>query len=229
MKISFALSVRLVVVCISLGGVEVLAQSTDVTIALVTRTSAGPDDVTVVLPDQQTDFPLGDMVVEVWAQTMAPVGLAQVSVDFSFPQGVFTVTSVTHTTQFSLFAVDTIDNVNGLVDDLSGSVPPTIPACGGHVGASPEWARVAIIDMQATEIGLTDFVIGPTNNIVFVNANCGSIDPPVVTFLGASVAIGLDGVQVPTASSWGLLAMALLLLIFGTARMRRIQTLRVER
>lgn len=221
MKIPFVLSVNLVVVCISLGGVEVMAQSTDVTIALVTRVAVGPDDTVTVLPDQQTDFPLGDMVVEIWAQTLAPNGLSQVSVDFSFPQNAFTVTSVTHTSQFSLFAVDSIDNVNGIVDDLSGSVPPTIPACGGHVGTSPEWARVAIISMQAFENSSTDFVIGPTNNLVFVNANCGSIEPPVVTFLGASVTIGTGGVQVPTASSWGLLAMALLLLILGTARIRR--------
>jgi len=217
MKIPVVLQVGVVMSSVWFGDVKAVAQSTDVTVAIVTRAAAGPDDVAAVLPDQQVVLPLGDVVVELWAQTLDPKGLTQVSADLGFPQSAFTVTSVTHTPQFLLFVMDTIDNANGVVDDLSGAVSPAFPACSGHVGTSPERVRVAIIRMQATEAGLRTFTVGPTNNPVYVNANCGSLDPPAVTFLGASVTIGSSGGPVPASSSWGLVVLGLLLLIFGTA------------
>lgn len=221
MRMPLVLQVGLVVLCFSWSGMDVAAQSTDVTVAIVPRAVASPNDVAAALPDSLTQFPQGHMVVEVWAQTLAPEGLVQVSVDFSYPANSFTVTSVTHSSIFSLFTVDTLDTINGIVDDLSGSVPPAVPACSGQVGAAPQWARVAIIDMQAFADGPADLVVGPANNVVFVVANCGSITPPPVTFVSASITVGSTGAPIPTVSSWGLLVMTLLSLIAGSIQIRR--------
>lgn len=221
-----AFAVGLTALCMSFGGGDAAAQGTDVTIALVPRAVSSPDDIAAVLPEAETVLPVGGIVVEVWAQTLALDGLAQASVDFGFASGAFTVTSVTHTPVFSLFAVHTIDNTNGIVDDLSGAVPPALPACSAKVGAAPQWARLAIIGLEANTIGVSDFTVGPTNNLVFVNANCGLLDAPTVTFLGASVTVESSGPLVPSASSWGLLTLALLLLTVGTTRIRRTRALR---
>jgi len=216
MKTSLLLPIGLVVLCMSLGSGVVAAQGTDVTVAIIPLAVTGPDDFANTLPVAQTDFPFGDMVVEVWAQTMAPAGLAQVSIDFGFPPSAFTVTSLTRTPTFSTFPNGTIDNVIGVIDDLSGSVLPVVPACGGQVGATPQWARVAVINMQAIAGGSRDLLVGPTNTLVFVNGNCGSLSAPVVTFIGATVTINSAPLPIPTLSSWGMLVITLLMFAVGT-------------
>jgi len=221
-KKSFTIPVGLMAVCLLFGGARAAAQTTDVTVALVPMAAASASDSAAALPAAQTTFPVGsNMVVEVWAQTQSPAGLSQVSIDLNYSPTAFTVLSVTHTATFSLFAGDTVNNAVGLVDDLSGSVPPAAPACGGQVGAAPQWARVAVIDLQANTLGTENLVAGPSNSAVLVNANCGLLSPPAVSFQNATVTIEAAGPLVPAVLTWGLLVMTILSLVIGSVRIRQ--------
>ncbi len=175
---------------------------------------SGVDDVVSALSDSQDIFAPGSTIfVEVWAQTSQSNGFSSVSADVIFDPGLARVESVTHTALFSELRNGVIDNVIGLVDNLSGS---HLGTCGDQVGVAPNWSRVAIIQLTANAAGTLVLQASGTGSAVFGTALCGlgDLDPATITF-GASTVQIFDQ-NVPTVSAWGLIALTLLIVVTGT-------------
>lgn len=160
------------------------------TVALVALDTPGPGGDVGPLPSSIATVPFGGtFFLEVWAQTTSANGLAQVSADIAFDPAAAEAVAIVHTAPFDLFRAGTIDNAVGLLDDVSGSHSPDTPPCSDGLGASPLWARLAIIEMRAEAAGLASFVPGASGSPIFVVSECGSFEVPSVGYVGASVRI----------------------------------------
>ncbi len=152
-----------------------------------------------------TTFGVNDIFnLEVWAQTLNhATGLAAVSADINFDPSQLQVTSsinfpfgnggtpgVFNTFDFFSTFNSSVDNVAGKVDDLSGGHN----GCAASVlGDGPtNWARVAVVEMQAVVGGSPTIVPAGTGNPVFGLAPCGLSDL-------AQSSISYFGINEPTA------------------------------
>jgi len=185
--------------------------SAQVTIELVPLGTPGPDDQVAIMPMPDATLTVGDTVfVEIWAQTTDANGLSQVTTDLDFDPSLLSGVQVTHTALFNIFPCGAIadscggiDNVSGVIDNISGS--HLSAACVDQVGVAPNWARVAIIEMAATAAGSTLLQSGDAKDPAYVVSNCGSLDPPVLQFGSATVAIAetVPGAPVPVDNANG--------------------------
>ncbi|MFQ5494392.1 MAG: FG-GAP-like repeat-containing protein, partial [Phycisphaerae bacterium] len=163
------------------------------------------------MPAAQLQFRVGDpFVVELWAQTTSPSGLGQVSADVTFDPAVVSTTGINHTAAFNLFTNGSIDNGLGLLDDVSGSHPPTSPPCIDAIGFVPNWARVTLFVMSADAIGQTVLQSADTANPLWIVTNCAGPIPPA-TFGGVTIdvlasAVSIELIGVPTPGSGDLAA-----------------------
>jgi len=167
-------------------------------------------DLLNALPTSQTTYITGDtFFIELWAQTDASEGLVQASADVSFNPAVVTGVNVTHTAVFDIFPAGTIDNVAGIIDNLSGSHTPVEPPCSNQVGFAPQWARVATVEMRARSAAITPIDLLDANDLFFVVATCNSLVAVSPTFVGLTLNIQAPQADVrlvalPVASTSGL-------------------------
>ncbi len=165
-----------------------------VTIRPVTLQTAGPSDTTATLPTAQTQFVPGEtFVVELWAQTTETNGLSSVTVDLSFVNTVVTAQTITHTALFNAagLSTGTINNPGGLVDNLGGSHAAASPPCSDQVGLT-NWARVAIVDMQALANGTSVIQSADTASLILGTAICnefGNVLPVDIDFGQVTVTV----------------------------------------
>ncbi|MCI0493044.1 MAG: hypothetical protein L0Z07_08920 [Planctomycetes bacterium] len=140
-------------------------------IRLVALPSASLSDSVTTLPTSSIRF-LEDapFIVEVWAQTPDNRGLSSVSADFTFTSTLANITNIAHTPLFNVLTAGTVNNTNGTIDNLSGS---HLGPCTDAVGASPNWARVAILGVTPTGIGTLSLQSGSTNSPIYGTAICG--------------------------------------------------------
>lgn len=182
-------------------------RAADVTIAAVAVAAPSPADELPSLPAGISDVPMGtNFFVEIWARTVHPQGLSMVSTDMGFPPARLEGLSILHSELMDVFPNGAIDNVNGLINDLSGSHAPVIPACSDEIGLA-DWARVAIIEMVGETPGSAAITLTPSGSVVYVVALCGLLTPPSVDYLGTTITITLadevDVVLVPVAAPSG--------------------------
>ncbi len=197
------------------GQVEASPTGFTAALELVALDSPGATDTSIALPDSISAVsPGATFFLELWAQTSDLNGFAQVSADLAFDPAAMSVTSLTFSALFDLFPNGVIDNVSGLIDDLSGSHTPAIPPCSDQVGVSPNWARVAIIEMQAANAPMAANVqLAPANDGTHFVGTCGSAVEPAVAF--GSLVLGV-GTGIPTVSQWGLIVLSLMLVTTAT-------------
>lgn len=145
-------------------------------VEVVTTAAATPADFAVSLPPSQTEYMIGKPVfAEIWVQTDDPHGLQSVSVDFVFDPSIMSVQSLAHTAAFSQFVGGAINNQAGLINDLTGSHPPVVPACSDQVGASPNWVRMAIVELLANDGGISSLSVFPADSFLFGTTVCGQL------------------------------------------------------
>ncbi len=185
------------------------------TIELVPVSAAGPSDTAVALPSPLGQADVGQLfVVEVWAQTTDSQGLSSVSATLQFDPAVAVVNTVTHTALFSELPSGTVDNVAGFVVGLSGS---HLSTCADQVGVSPNWARVAVLDIQVTDFGSVVVVDSADTGVPALGtAICGVGDLSPAQVAYGSATLSVNGPITPTVSQWGLMVLVLLLLAAGT-------------
>lgn len=188
-------------------------------IELVPSSAAGPGDTTTELPAPLDQVDPGEsFVVEVWARTDDSQGLSSVSTTISFDPAVAQVTAVIHTALFSELLSGDVDNTAGLVTGLSGS---HLSSCADQVGVAPTWARVAILEMQAAGSGSLVVESADTGLPALGTAICGvgDLSPSEIAYGSATIVV--VGPDIPTVSQWGIVGMALLLLVVGTVAITR--------
>jgi hypothetical protein len=153
------------------------------------------------------------LFLEVWVQTTDPNGLSSASVDLSFNASLVTGVAITHSSIFSELTHGTIDNASGQVDDLSGS---HLGPCSDAVAVAPDWARIAVVEFTADADGVLLIEAAETGSEVYGTAICGvgDIDPGSIIYDSVTVTVG--DAAIPVVSTWGLVAMTLLVLIAGT-------------
>ncbi len=165
-----------------------------VTIRPVTLPAAGASNTAATLPTSQTQYlPGQNFVVELWAQTTEPNGLSSVTVDLNFVNTVVTAQTITHTALFNAAGLNsgTINNPSGLVDDLGGSHSAASPPCSDQVGLT-NWARVAVVDMQALANGTSAIQSADTASLILGIAICnefGNVVPADVDFGQVTVTV----------------------------------------
>lgn len=147
----------------------VMAQTAE--IRLLALPSASSSDSVTTLPASSLRF-LDDasFVVEVWAQTTDNRGLSSVSSDVTFTDTLADITNISHSALFGVLTAGTVNNANGTIDNLSGS---HLGPCTDAIGASPKWARVAILSITATGRGTLSLQSGTTNSPIYGTAICG--------------------------------------------------------
>lgn len=195
-----------------------LAHGAPAEIRLIVVASPSPSDVTATLPPtlsyvhESTPF-----YCEVWAQTTNASGLSSVSLDLLFDPVLVSGVSIIHSTLFGGLTNGSIDNTSGVIDDLSGS---HVGPCTDAVAVAPNWARVAIIDMSAIGYGTTSLQAAATGSPAFGTAICGVGDISPAQIQYSAAALGIGEPLVPTVSQWGLVILALCLLLAGTVVLR---------
>lgn len=183
-------------------------------IELVPQLAASADDVTMTLPTALTQVEVGDsFVIEVWAQTLEPQGLSSVSTSIGYDSTLAEVTNVTHTALFSELNNAEIDNSLGLIANLSGS---HLSTCVDQVGVAPQWARVAVIAVQATASGSLVMQAGDTGSLTFGTAICGVGDLPPAQIAYGMASVTIVDAPIPAVSTWGLIVTALLIMAAGS-------------
>ena len=160
------------------------------------------------------------LFLEVWVQTTDPNGLSSGSLDLSFNPSLATAVGITASSVFPELTHGTIDNAGGQVDDLSGS---HLGPCTDAVAVTPNWARVAVVEFRADAAGVLLIEGATAGSEVYGTAICGvgDIDPGTITFDSVTVTVG--DAAIPAVSTWGLVAMTLLLLVTGTLVVGRRQ------
>jgi hypothetical protein len=128
-------------------------------------------DTVTTLPTSSTHF-LNDasFVVEVWAQTTDARGLSSVSADVAFTATRASVTGITHSATFNVLTAGATNNADETIDNLSGS---HLGPCSDAVAASPNWVRVAILNVTASASGALLVQTGPTGSPIYGTAICG--------------------------------------------------------
>ncbi len=165
-----------------------------VTIRPVTRQVASASDTAATLPTAQTQFVPGEnFVAELWAQTTEVNGLSSVTVDLTFINTVVAAQTITPAALFNAsgLSTGTINNPGGLVDDLGGSHAAASPPCSDQVGLS-NWARVAIVDMQALANGTSVIQSADTASAILGTAICnefGNVVPADIDFGQVTVTV----------------------------------------
>lgn len=188
-------------------------------IELVPLSAAGSGDTAAELPAPLNQVDPGEsFVVEVWARTDDSQGLSSVSTTVSFDPAVAVVDGVIHTMLFSELLSGDVDNAAGLVVGLSGS---HLSSCSDQVGVAPIWARVAMIQMQAVGAGSLVVESADTGLLALGTAICGvgDLSPSQVAY--GTAALTVTAPPIPTVSQWGLMALALMLLVVGTVAITR--------
>lgn len=189
------------------------------TVELVPVSTAGPSDTSTTLPTPLTLVgPGGSFILEVWARTDNPQGLSSVSTTVQFDPTLAIVSVVTHTALFPELPSGSVDNAAGFVAGLSGS---HLSSCVDQVGVTPTWARVALLDMQATGSGSLVIQSADTGQPALGTAICGVGDllPSQVAYGSATLTVTAP--PIPTVSQWGLLVLVLLVLIIGSVTIMR--------
>lgn len=162
------------------------APTSVVDIELIPLSLASPTDTSPLLPTAQPNIRVGEaFVVEVWAQTVRPNGFGSVSADLTYNGSRTPVTNIVHTSTFNTFPSGSFNNGLGVINDLSGSHPVVVPPCSDLVGAQPSWARVAILQMNASTLGSSLIASGPTGNPIYGTATCGTVgdvDPADISY-----------------------------------------------
>jgi len=156
-------------------------------IRLAALPAASTSDTVTTLPTSSTQF-LNDasFVVEVWVQTTNVNGLSSVSADIAFTSALADGTNITHSATFNMLTAGTINNTNGTIDNLSGS---HLGPCSDAVAVSPNWARVAILNVTASASGTLLLQAGPTGSAIYGTAICsvGNIADAQIAFGSVSV------------------------------------------
>ena len=195
--------------------VSTAAASTGEVRPIAVSTPSGSDAATS-LPASQSYFGAGaTFYVEIWAQTTHPNGLSSISLDLTYNANLATAEAITHSSLFSELTSGAIDNEAGVLNDLSGS---HLGPCTDAVGAAPNWARLAVV--QLTAIASEGLVLEsrPTGSPVYGTAICGigDIDPAQIEFGQSAVGLG----DVPALSEWGMIVLGLLILVAGSILLR---------
>ncbi|MCO6439044.1 MAG: hypothetical protein J5J06_18280 [Phycisphaerae bacterium] len=169
----YSLAVNIVVLVCTLASIQA-AQGQTVSLELAALGAPSSSDIASAPPESESLF-LDDatFVVELWVQTANANGLSSVSADISFDALLADVTAITHSATFDVLTHGTIENSAGLVEDLSGS---HLGPCSDGIGASPDWVRVAILDVIAQSIGSLTFQSGSSGSAIYGTAICGSGD-----------------------------------------------------
>jgi hypothetical protein len=187
---------------------------------LTALTAPSESDTTATVPASQPTFALGSSIfLEVWVQTAISNGVSSASSDLSFNSSLTTAAGVTYSSIFSTLTHSSINNPSGVVDDLSGS---HLGPCTDAIGVAPNWARVAVVEFTADANGPLTIQAVATGSPVYGTAICGlgDVDPANISF--DSVTVTLGDAAIPAASTWGLAAMSLLILVAGTIALRRV-------
>jgi len=177
-------------------------------------------DTAATVPASQPTFALGSSIfLEVWVQTTNSNGVSSASLDLLFNSSSATVVSVTHSSVFSTLTHNSIDNPSGVINDLSGS---HLGPCSDAVAVTPNWARVAVVEFSADTDGLLTIQAVATGSPVYGTAICGlgDVDPVNIAFDSVMGAVG--DAAIPAASTWGLVAMSLFILVGGSIALRRV-------
>jgi hypothetical protein len=183
-------------------------------------TAPSGSDVALTVPTSQTSFALASSVfLEAWVQTTNSNGVSSASLDLLFNSSLATAVSVTHSSVFSTLTHSSINNPSGVIDDLSGS---HLGPCTDAIAVAPNWARVAVVEFTADAEGPLTILAVAAGSPVYGTAICGlgDVAPADISFDPVTVAIG--NAAIPAASTWGLVAMSLLILVAGSIALRRI-------
>ena len=175
-------------------------------ILLVTKTNFnwGPYESATEPVSDTTVFAAGEtFYVEVWAQTSHSSGLTAVSLDITYaPLEASVITSggsgwmtgglYRPPLYFASLPNGTVDNVNGLVDDLSGVYLPAGGCAAAPVGNAPNWVLVVILEMRAEADGAPVILGSDTGNPAFGTAPCGEsdLDPADIHYTGINESSG---------------------------------------
>jgi hypothetical protein len=195
------------------------AQAAVVDFQLTTLSTPSGSDTAATVPASQPAFGLGSSIfLEVWVQTTNTNGVSSASLDLLFNASLATAVGVTHSSVFPTLTHSSINNSSGVIDDLSGS---HLGPCADAVAVAPSWARVAVIEFTADADGPLTIQAAATGSLVYGTALCGlgDVDPASIAFDSVVVTVGNPGI--PAASTWGLVAMSLLMLVAGTIVLRR--------
>ena len=142
---------------------------TSVDVTLVSVLTPSPDDSSV-LPSPITHVSVGDTYfLEVWMQDVsAGVGITGGQVDLLYSTTPADAIAVVND-DFDLFASDGIDDALGVVDNLGGG------SLASGLGVTPDFARLAYVEMQATAEGNTTFSLAP-GSLRFALFGLGNIE-----------------------------------------------------
>jgi hypothetical protein len=131
----------------------------DIDFVMVVLDSPWSSDTTTTLPTSVKRLIAGQTYyLEVWVSDIGYIntGLTSAYVDMIFPSGVVTVTNVSYGSIFTLFNEEVI--LSGEIDELGGSSLP------GGDGIEPEWARVAVVQIQAdATLPFVTFTLSPSS------------------------------------------------------------------
>jgi len=177
-------------------------------------------DTAATVPTSLSSFAIGSSIfLEVWVQTTNTNGLSSASLDLLFDSSLATAVSVTHSSIFPTLTHSSVDNPSGVIDELSGS---HLGPCTDAIAVAPQWARVAVVEFTADADGPLSIQAAATGSLVYGTALCGlgDVDPADIGF--GSVAATVGGAAIPAASTWGLVAMSLSILVAGTIVLRRV-------
>lgn len=199
--------------------VATLPSVTSVTVELVATLAPSSSSILAGLPASIESIPQqSTYYVEVWGQTNFPHGLQSMSIDLLFDAAISHAVNITPTTVFSEFRSGLIENLQGRIRDLSGSHTLVSPPCSDQLGFAPNWARLAIIEMVADNPGLQLLRATPATSPFLGTAICGQlgdVNPSNIAF-GMTLVRVREETEIPTVSSWGVLALSLLLASAGT-------------
>ena len=129
------------------------------------------------LPTSDGQFNVGaTFYLEMWAQTTHASGLSAVFTDIDYDPCVVTAEEIFHTGAFYVSGLEgeggTIDNANGVIDNVGG--PHLDSLCATGFGVAPNWVRVAYIEFTADAHGTPLFTSRNTNSS-YDNAICGTL------------------------------------------------------
>ncbi len=161
------------------NGIPDECEGVDVELAIVVRNQASLSDASMTPPVSDTIFPLGDpFVFEIWATDSGVVnsGLAEVYVNVTFDAITFQASNIDHRPPFTSNIDGQIDNVAGIISNLGGA---DLTASG--VGISPEWRRVAIVELKSQDCPVNTTISVDVGSSGVSTIDNGLIDPADVS------------------------------------------------
>ena len=131
----------------------------DIAFSLAVLDSPSSSETTITLPTSVKKISAGQTYyLELWIRDSGYIntGLTSAYVDLSFPAYAATVTDVSYNSIFTLFNEESV--LSGKIDELGGSSLP------GGDGIEPEWARVAVVQIQAdATLPFVIFTLSPSS------------------------------------------------------------------